>query len=94
MKFMYSEIPSPAVPIHHPRWTRVPRLVGEEFTRAFASLTSVWPCVHVRAATATSGARVVVVSQDPPSGTRVPAYGVKVGRGYRPTTVDLTVAAR
>jgi hypothetical protein len=50
--------------------------------------------VNVQAAAATSGARAVVVAQSPSAGTRVPAYGVKVGRGYRPTTVELTVAAR
>ena len=95
LKFGYTPIPSPAVPVHHARWTHVPRLVGVEFRQAAARLTAIWPCVHVRAATKTSGARLVVVSQSPSPDTRVRAYGVlHSDGGYRPTTVDLIVAAR
>jgi len=94
LKFMFSAIPSPSVPMHHVRWTHVPRLVGEEFRHASANLVAIWPCVHVRAATAISGTRLVVVAQSPRSGTRVPAFGVLSGRGYRPTTVNVTVEAQ
>jgi hypothetical protein len=69
-------------------------MVGREFREATAGLVAIWTCVNVRAETATSGKRIVVVAQDPPAGTRVRAYGVESKRGYRPTTVALTVAAR
>lgn len=92
LTFDPSFIPSPAVPMHHARWAFVPQLVGEDST-AITRLRAIWPCVEVRPATATSASRVVIVAQNPPAGTRVPAYGVMVGRGYRPTTVHLTVAA-
>ena len=48
----------------------------------------------VRAAGGTPAFRIVVVAQKPAPGTRLPAYGVKVGQAFRPTTLDLTVAAR
>jgi beta-lactam-binding protein with PASTA domain len=94
MYFEPSFIPSPGVPRHHPRWTFVPQLVGLEYADAFGKLRMIWPCVHVQAARGTSGSRVVVVAQNPRAGTRVPAYGVQIGRGYRPTTMSLTVAVR
>jgi hypothetical protein len=94
LKFMPSFIPSPAVPKHHARWTHIPPLVGKEFAPAVAKLNGIWPCVRLRPAAAASATRAVIVAQSPPAGTRVPAFGVMVGRGYRPTTVDLTVAAR
>jgi beta-lactam-binding protein with PASTA domain len=92
LRFGSSGIPSPAVPLHHARVTRVPRLVGREFSDAVRRLTAIWPCVRVRGANGTSSSRIIVVAQDPSPGTRVPAFGVMVGRGYRPTTVDLTVS--
>jgi len=95
LNFEPSPIPSPAVPKHHPRWTYVPQLVGYEYAEASGKLRMIWPCVHVQPASGTSGSRAVVVAQKPSAGTRVPAYGVLgAGGGYRPTTVDLTVAAR
>ncbi len=94
LKFGHTPIPSPTVPLHHAPWTTVPALVGRDFAEAAAQLTSIWPCVHVRGATATSVSRLVVVAQDPKPGTRVRAYGARVGQGYRPTTVDVTVAIR
>jgi hypothetical protein len=93
LKFMYSMIPSPAVPIHHARWAYVPQLVGEDFGVASNKLHAIWPCVHVQAATATSAARMIIAAQSPQPGARVPAFGVLSGRGYRPTTVNVTVAA-
>ena len=66
--------PSPlaTAPLNRPRWTYVPDLVGEEASTAFGQLDALWPCVHVRAATATSASRLVVVKQSPAAGTRVP----------------------
>jgi len=95
LTFQIAPIPSPFAPLHHARWTHVPSLVGDDYETASRELHAVWPCVHVRAANATSAYRLVVVAQHPGAGARVPAWGVKTGRhGYRPTTVDLTVAAR
>jgi len=93
LTFEPSFVPSPAVPMHHARWAYVPQLVGEDPT-AITRLRAIWPCLDVKPATATSGSHIVIVAQNPPAGTRAPAYGVKVGRGYRPTTVHLTVAAQ
>jgi hypothetical protein len=88
-------IPSPGVPKHHARWTLVAQLVGYEYAEASRKLRAIWPCVHVQAARATFGSRAVIVAQNPRAGTRVPAYGVLIaGGGYRPTTVNVTVAAR
>jgi hypothetical protein len=72
----------------------VPDLVGSEFASAAKRLQAIWPCVHLRPALATSATRIVVVAQRPKPGTRVPAYGVMIGRGFRPTTMDVTVAVR
>jgi hypothetical protein len=95
MKFAFSPVPSPGFPARHARWTRVPRLVGLEYRFAAARLQAIWPCVHVRAANGTPAWRMVVVAQRPRAGTRVRAYGVRIGRhGFRPTIVDVTVAAR
>jgi beta-lactam-binding protein with PASTA domain len=94
LRFLPSFIPSAAVPKHHARWTYVPRLVGEDFGDASKKLHAIWPCVQVQAAAATSDARVIVVAQSPRAGTRVTAFGVLSGRGYRPTTVNVTVAVR
>ena len=87
--------PTPSAPINRPQWTYVPDLVGKEAPAAFAQLReAIWPCVHVRAAQATSASRLVVVKQSLAPGTRVPAYGVKVGGGWRPTTVNVEVEAK
>ena len=94
LRFMPSLVPSPAVPKHHARWAYVPRLVGEDFGGASNKLHAIWACVHVQPATAMSAARVIVVAQSPRAGTRVPAFGVLSGLGYRPTTVNVTVAAK
>ena len=94
LKFGISPIPSPSVPIHHARWTRVPQLVGDHPREAEANLVAIWPCFRLLPADSTFPTELVVVAQSPPAGTRVPAYGVRTGRGYRPTTVDVTVAAR
>lgn len=94
LKFMYRPIPTPAVPDHHPRWTHVPGVIGKDFRQAAAGLVAIWPCVHVQSERSTSGTRLIVVSQDPPASARVRAYGVLSKRGYRPTTVSMTVAAR
>lgn len=93
LKFLYSMIPSAAVPLHHTRWTYVPRLVGDDFGHATKNLRAIWPCVHVQPATATSAARLIVVAQSPGAGTRVRAFGVLFSRGYRPTTMNVTLAA-
>jgi hypothetical protein len=93
LTFLPSFIPSLAVPKRHARWAYVPRFVGREYV-ATTNLQAVLPCIHVRAATATSASRIVIVAQDPAPGTRVPAFGVKKGRAYKPTTVDLTIAAQ
>jgi hypothetical protein len=61
---------------------------------ALARLHGIWPCVDVDAARDTGAGRLAVVAQRPVAGTRVPAFGVMVGRGYRPTTVAVTLAAR
>jgi hypothetical protein len=53
-----------------------------------------WSCQHGAAASATSATQLVIASQRPAAGTRVPAYGFLTGRGYHPTAVDLTVTAR
>ena len=90
-----SASPLNAPPRNRPRWTYVPDLVGEEASTAFGQLDALWPCVHVRAAKATSASRLVVVRQSPTAGTRVRAYGVKVGSGgWRPTIVNVEVEAR
>jgi beta-lactam-binding protein with PASTA domain len=95
LKFGLSPIPSPGVPKHHERWTIVPKLVGRDARSALGRLPhALWPCVRVRSAQATSAGGLVVVAQSPRAGTRLPAYGVMIGRGYRPTTVSLTLAAR
>jgi hypothetical protein len=87
--------PSAAVPKHHERWATVPSLMGMDADQALRALPrSMWPCVHVRSARAASAEGLVVVAQAPRAGSRVRAYGVMVGRGYRPTTVSLTLAAR
>jgi hypothetical protein len=74
----------------------VPRLVGYEAAQALPKLPdTIWACVHITAATASSATRLVVVAQSPAAGTRVPAYGVRTAdRGFKFTTVDLTVAAQ
>jgi hypothetical protein len=90
-----SFIPSPAVPKHHARWALVPDLVGMEGNAALRALPrSMWPCVHIRSARATSAEGLAVVAQAPHAGTRLPAFGVRVGRGYRPTTVSIFLAVR
>jgi beta-lactam-binding protein with PASTA domain len=94
LNFGPSFIPSPSAPRHHARWTHVPQLTGSEYADASRKLRAIWPCVHVQAARGTSASRAVIVAQRPRAGTRVPAYGVQVAGGYRPTTVSLTVAAR
>jgi beta-lactam-binding protein with PASTA domain len=71
----------------------VPRLVGLDANAALGRLTAIWPCVSVRAATSTAAYELVVVAQSPRAGTQVPAFGVRVGGGYRPTTMRLTLAA-
>jgi hypothetical protein len=93
LRFGFSPIPSPAVPTRHERWTVAPTLVGLEFERALKRVHAAWLCVHVRPTRASSASRVIVISQNPNAGTRLPAYGVMVGRGFRPTTIDVTVAA-
>jgi hypothetical protein len=72
----------------------VPLLVGEDFGEASKKLHAIWPCVDVQLATAVSATRMIVVAQTPPAGTRVRAFGVLSSRGYRPTTVNVTLAAR
>ena len=94
LKFGVSEIPSPTYPLHHARWTTVPRLVGKHPRDAAADLTAIWPCFRLRPAKTTTADELFVVAQSPAAGTRVPAYGVRSHGGYRPTTVRLTVAAR
>jgi len=99
LKLGHMDIPSPSVPLHHARWARVPNLVGKPFTEAAPELASVgpdaiWPCVHIRGETSTSGTRMVVIAQNPAGGSRVRAYGVRSRRGYRKTTVYVRVAAR
>jgi hypothetical protein len=94
LRFLPSFIPSAAVPKHHARWMYVPQLVGDDFGDASKKLRAIWPCVHVQSAAAASDARVIVVAQSPRAGTRVTAFGVLSGRGYRPTTVNVTVAVR
>jgi hypothetical protein len=92
LTFLPSFVPSLAVPKRHARWAYLPRFVGREYV-ATTSLQPVTPCIHLRAATA-SASRIVIVAQNPAPGTRVPAFGVKKGRAYKPTTVDLTIAAQ
>jgi beta-lactam-binding protein with PASTA domain len=94
MKLFGGPIPSPGGPLHHQRWATVPDLVGKDAASAAESLRMMWGCLHLRAASGTDGSRLVVVQQRPPAGTRVPAYGVRSGHAYRPTTVDLYIAAR
>ena len=94
LRFGSSEIPSPGFPLHHPRWAYVPQLVGKHPRDADAGLVAMWPCFHLRPAHETTATDLVVVAQSPSAGTRVPAYGVGTQRGYRPTTVQLTIAAR
>jgi hypothetical protein len=91
--FLPSFVPSLAVPKQHAHWAYVPRFVGREYVGT-TSLRAILPCIHVKAATATSASRIVIVLQDPAPGTRLPAFGVKTGSGYKPSTVDLTIAAR
>lgn len=91
--FHLSPIPSFAVPKRHPKFTTVPKLVGREVIEAIHGLRYIQHCVEVRAADATSSSRLTVIAQDPKPGTRVLAVGARVGRGFRPTTVSLTVAA-
>ena len=93
LKFGYSPIPSPTVPLVRPKWTYVPDLLGKDVASA-STLRAIWPCVHVRAATDTSASHLVIVEQRPAPHTRVPAYGVRVGRGWRPTRMDLYLAAK
>ena len=93
LTFMPSFVGSLAVPKQHARWTHVPQLVGQEYI-ATTKVQAIQPCIHLKAATATSASRVVIVAQNPPAGTRVPAFGVETGRGFKPSTVDLTLAAQ
>lgn|SRR3954451_3397208 len=92
LKFSGSLIPSPTG-TRHPYRVSIPRLVGKD-ANAIERLRGIWACVHVDGASATSASRLVIVSQHPPAGTRVPAYGVLTARGFRPTTVDVVAAAR
>ena len=84
-------IPSPAIPNGpHPRWVRVPGLIGKSSSVVARTLPgSILPCVYVRGARAQSATRVVLVSQHPASGARVPAYGRRTKRGFVMTTVKL-----
>jgi hypothetical protein len=93
LSFVSSPLPSAAVPKDHPRWTHVPRLVGDDFGRVTARLVGIWPCPHGAGATATTASDLVVAAQRPSAGARVPDYGFMTGRAFHPTTVDLTVAA-
>jgi beta-lactam-binding protein with PASTA domain len=77
----------------------VPNLVDKPFAEAATELEAVgpdaiWPCVHIRGETGTSGTQMVVIAQNPSGGSRVRAYGVLSRAGYRKTTVYLRVAAR
>jgi beta-lactam-binding protein with PASTA domain len=95
IRFALSPVPSLGFPQQHPRFTTVPKLVGLEVRDAVKRVHALWPCIRIRAATATSATRLVVVAQDPKAGTRLPAYGVETATGsFQPTTVRLTVAAR
>jgi beta-lactam-binding protein with PASTA domain len=93
LTFLPSFVGSLAVPKQHARWTYVPQLVGHEYI-ATTKVQAIQPCIRLKAATATSASRIVVVAQNPPAGTRVPAFGVETGRGFKPSTVDLRVAAQ
>ena len=93
LTFLLPPTPSLAVPKQHARWAYVPQLVGHEYV-ATTKLQAIQPCIHVVPATATSASRIVIVAQNPAPGTRVPAFGVKKGRAYKPSTVDLTIAAQ
>jgi len=98
LTFQAFPLGSQSVPQKRPRWTYVPSLVGKELSVAVDRLNAIEPCVRVRSASATSATRLIVVSQNPPAGTRVPAYGVVVmsplGRGWRQTTMRLVAAAQ
>jgi hypothetical protein len=85
--------PSSVVPIHHEKWAYVPKLVGHDFGYVRRHLHAIDACVHLKGADSTDATRVVVVSQSPSPGTRVPAYGVRrPNGGFVPTTVALTLA--
>ena len=95
VRFAPNMVPSLSFPQQHPRFTTVPKLVGLEVSDAVKRLHALLPCIRIRAATATSATRLVVVAQEPMAGTRLPAYGVETATGsFQPTTVRLTVAAR
>jgi hypothetical protein len=84
-------IPSPLIPNGpHPRWVRVPRLVGKSSGVVARTLPeSILPCLRVQGARAQSAARLVLVSQHPAPGARVRAYGRRTKLGFVMTTVKL-----
>jgi hypothetical protein len=94
IRFMPSMIASPVVPKHHRKYAIVPKLIGLEAEGALRRLDAIWPCVDVLPAHATAATRLAVVGQTPRAATRVPAFGVMVGRGYRPTTMRIVLGAR
>jgi len=90
VSFQPSLIPMAGWPTRHPRWTYVPALVGKEASAALAELHEIWPCVHVRGATATSASRLVVVKQTPVAGTRCTRTVSLTGRACVPPPLSST----
>jgi hypothetical protein len=92
----FSPIPSPVVGKNWPRWLVVPDLVGLSWPDAARRLTGLWPVIAsvdpLPAAKSELGMRAYVITgQLPGPGKRVPYGGKRVGRGWRPTQIRLTV---
>jgi beta-lactam-binding protein with PASTA domain len=92
-------IPSPAVPLHHPKFATVPSLVGKQWPQAERALTGgYWIQIgHVPALSAREPNDVlssyIVSGQTPSAGTRVPYGGTKTrDGGFRPTVIQLRIA--
>jgi beta-lactam-binding protein with PASTA domain len=93
---------SPAIPIHHPRFALVPRVVGLRWPEAerriggglWLEIARIAPLPAAKSARGLSA--FTVASQRPAPRTRVPYMGVRIPDGVdmRPSTLTLTLAVR
>ena len=97
----HGQIGSMAEPVHHPRYARIPDLVGRTYPRAMAAATSksgilvrVSTTAPLRPAVSGCGLGAFIVStQSPGPGSRVPWGGVEttgVDPGLATVTISLT----
>jgi hypothetical protein len=93
-------IGSMGIPSHHPRYARIPNLVGDDYRRAMAAATE-RSGIYVRVSTtgalrpraSTCGLNAfVVAAQTPRPGKRVLWGGVRGAEGVQPSLATVTIA--